>query len=801
MVRRRRVRVLHWAWRGLAAAVLVVLTLGGAYLWLATSLPTLDGEIALEGLARPVEVIRDRHAVPHIYALGDEDAYFALGFVHAQDRLWQMDMLRRTGAGRLAEVVGEVGLKSDRLMRTLGLYRLAEGAVSTLGPEARAAIESYARGVNAYLESRDGAWPLEFYLLGYRPEPWRPADSLVWGRLMGLVLSRDWREELSRARLAHRLTPAQIDELWLAEPRTPAPRALGAMRHAALDPSVVLAVPEGGASNSWAIDGRHTSSGKPILANDPHLGLSLPNLWYLARVEAPGLDVTGATVPGVPFTILGHNGRIAWSMTSSQADVEDLFRERLDPAEPDSYLAPDGRLRFAVRDETIRVGGGDDVVLRVRVSRHGPVLPVAPPEERRRQPFADDEVAALSAPYLVERDRTAEALFRLNRARDWNEFSEALRGFEALHQNVLYADVDGHIGLYAAGRVPIRRAGDGFMPAPGWTGEADWLGFIPFDELPQALDPPSGQVLQANNRPVGDDYPHDLGRTWEAPYRARRIAELLAGTANHGVRDSAAMQADDLSLAARDSVPLLLAAAPPRDARAARAHAILRTWDHRMAREGAAPLIFSAWLREAVRAITADELGEEFGSYADLGPAFVTWALESDSAWCDEVTTAQLESCGQRVADALDAALADLERRYGEDMSAWSWGEAHRVRFAHTVLGRIPVLGRLAAIEFEASGDAFTLDRGAGDARRAEAPFDVVLGASYRAIYDLADLDRSLFATAAGQSGNPLSRHFRDFADGWRAFRFIELSAGREDALGEAVGVLRLVPRRTPEAP
>ncbi len=776
---------MKWLWRGLAAfAVLLVLILGGGYLWLRTSLPTIDGEVSVRGLAGPAEIIRDRNGIPHIRAETENDAFFALGFVHAQDRLWQMDVTRRVGAGRLSEIVGEAGLELDRLMRTLGIYRLAERDFHQLSAELRGAIIAYTDGVNAFLARRGGALPPAFHVLDYEPEPWVPADSLVWGKLMSMQLSRDWREELLRAHLATRLGPDRIQDLF-PEAAADTPTVLSRATPAP-DPFGV------GASNAWVVDGRHSATGQPILANDPHLGLRLPGIWYLARIEAPGLEVTGATSPGVPLVLLGHNANIAWGMTASQADVEDLFLERLDTGDPGSYLTPDGPRPFETREELIGVKDGETQTLRVRETRHGPVI--SDSLTGTDGIAGEGGVLALSAPYLLDVDRSPEAIFRLNRARDWEGFVTALAEFHGLQQNILYADTAGNIGYYAPGRVPIRQGGDGYLPAEGWTGAGDWIGFIPFGELPHALNPPAGQLASANNRPAGADYPHFLGRTWEAPYRAERLGQLLDDFPRMSADDATRMQADDLSLMARDLLPLMLDAVGRLDGRAGEAIAALRRWEGRMAADRPEPLLFTAWVWAARRTILADELGDDFGAYRGLRPEVLKSILREKQAWCDDTATEATEECGARLSLALEQTLDLLGDAHGDDMDAWRWGDGHELALTHRVFGRIPLLEDWFSLRFPASGGGFTLDRAAGFGDDGSGTFPVGLAASMRAVYDLGNLGESLWMPATGQSGNPLSPHFLDLAERWRNFDYLRIAGNRDDALDEAEGVLMLIP-------
>ncbi|MGH6944759.1 MAG: penicillin acylase family protein [Geminicoccaceae bacterium] len=789
-------RALRWLARGLLLLIVLTLgVLGGGYLWLRGALPRLEGEIRVAGLRAPVTIVRDRWAIPHIEAESDLDASFALGFVHAQDRLWQMEFQRRLGAGRLAELVGPAALPTDRFMRLLGMYRLAQASVARLRPATRAWLEAYAAGVNAYLAVRQGPLPPEFLLLGDTPEPWSPADSLVWVRMMALDLSVNWRDELLRARLSKRLSNEQIADLWPAYPKGAPITLASTVRDLPLDALAAL-LPSGpgpgDGSNAWVVAGSRTRSGAPLLANDPHLGLQAPGVWYLAHLRSPELELIGATLPGVPGVVLGHNGAIAWGFTNTGSDTQDLFVERVDPTDPDRYLTPDGSAAFTEREEIIRVKGVAPVTLRVRATRHGPVLSDLLPDAPGT--FGSGQVVALAWSALTEEDVGLETLFKLSRAHDWPGFVAAVRGHIAPQQNILYADVKGQIGFIAPGRVPVRKHGDGRWPVPGWSGAYDWQGWIPFEELPKRVDPPDGVLFNANNRVVPDNYPYLITADWEPAYRARRLAALLAG-ARYDLSDFAAIQADQLSLLADDLLPLMLEAKPA-TAEAAEAMGRLRAWDRVMRKEAAEPLIFAAWYRELSRLIYEDELGDLFRDFWNIRPRLMEHVLHDRPVWCDDIRTAALESCGELMTRALDLALADLRARFDRDPLAVPWGEAHPARMAHPILGHRPLLARLFDIEVPSGGDSTTIDVGHYLIRDAERPFASTHAPTYRAIYDLGDLDRSRFVAATGQSGNPLSAHYRDLTTLWARGETVPMTRRPEIYREKAIGRLKLEPAR-----
>ncbi len=765
-------------WKGIVkrilinmALVLAVLATAGSwglYNWLKTALPPETQEIRSVKIATKITVVRDGRGIPFIRAGSFDDGAFALGYLHAQDRFWQMEAMRRLGAGRLAEVVGRPGLSTDRLMRTLGLYRLAEAQTAVLDQETLKTIQAYADGVNAWLDARTGAPPPEILALGYDPEPWNPADSLVWGRLMGLQLSGNWRDELLRARLSERLSAKRIAELWPGETRG---GELGELDHDLLGKLAALFPPPVAASNAWAVAGAHTASGKPILANDPHLPFSMPNLWYLARVDTPGGVLAGATVPGAPFFIVGHNGRIAWGMTTTQSDTCDLFRERAAPDNPGEYVTPTGPLPFEGRVERIRIKDEESEALIVRTTRHGPVLSDVVKGERK------GDALALAATYLLPDDRTPDAVLRLNRAGNLDEALDALRHFHSPQQNVMVADASGRIGVLSAGRAPLRgELGDGRYPKAGWDGKGDWTGFVSFEDLPRLIDPLEGMVANANNRLMGPDYPHYLGDDWEAPYRIRRIENML-GAASEPLTVAAvsAQQMDATSLMARDLLPLMLKTLGPAPGDGV---AMLKAWDGTMGRDRPEPLLFSAWMAETVRALLADETGFALGEYWGLKPRVVASILTKNTHWCDDVETNGVEeTCRDRLNLALGRAMQRLGDEHGPDMKAWRWGAAHRARFHHALFGAIPVVGLLANRDVEADGGAYTVNVGAFRPGDEDAPFAATHGPGLRVVLDLNALDTSRFAIAGGQSGHPLSYHYDDFLEDWRDGRTVALNS------------------------
>lgn len=812
-------RLLRWTTRiVLGLVVLVALAIGAFLIHARQSLPELSGRYALKGLAGPVSIVRDRHGIPHIYATTLNDAYFALGFVHAQDRLFQMDLQRRIGRGRMAEAAGLPAVRFDRLIRTLDLAGRSRTALAGLPPEARASVDAYTAGVNAYLANRRESLPPEFVLIG-APEPWTAEDSILFGKLMAVQLSTGWRHELLRAKLIETLGVEKAAIFFPAYPEggpttlkparaeAPAasetPAAPGPRDRAELPPGLAAGalwamLPEswrqGGLSNEWVVSGAHTASGKPILANDPHLSLDAPTLWYLVHIEVPGFAISGATVPGAPFHIIGHNGRIAWGVTTPYVDAEDIVIEKIDPADPAKYLTPSGSEAFKTRTETIKVRFGSDVTFTVRETRHGPVLDDALPPNLKPKVEAG-HVLALRAPWLAPEDASGLAFARLNRARNWDEFRAALAGYVAPSQNFVYADVDGHIGYLLPGRVPIRRAGQGALPTRGWIDEGAWTGYVPFDRLPQAHDPPSGVLVNANNRIAGADYPHFLSNDWGDHWRARRIEALLAAGEKHTLDTMVAIQGDRVSLMARDLLPLMMEAKPG-SPRARAALDRLKAWDGAMARDRAEPLIFVAWLVELNRRLLSDKIEALARDIVRYQPDIVRHILTRHRDWCDDTKTVAREDCPEALGASLEAALTQLADRYGDDMAAWRWGRAHRAVMRHRLFGLVPVplIRDFGSPAIEADGEQHTVNKAAMNVADRRAPFAARLGPGVRAIYDLADLKRSRFILSTGPSGHPLSKFYDSMLQDWRDLGYVTFAPDRAAAARGGAGTIELVP-------
>ncbi len=815
---------------GLVAAALLVGA--GAAIYVLRSFAVVDGKIGVAGLGQSVSVQRDGADVTHIAAQSPQDAWFAMGYVHAQERTWQLEFNRRVMHGQLSEVFGEATLETDKLMRSLDIAGTARKQYAGLPLYAREALQAYSKGIHAFHKDRPQALSPEFLVLGAKPggetgAVWEPEDSVGWALMMALDLGGNWGNEFARLSVARTL---DTDRLWQLMPpypgeppaasadlaalyrqlgvyRADAAPSAGLARGAALLAKTSEAPPaveqgagplsrqvsagmlawsdeltrnagtsDGKGSNNWVLAGSHTESGKPLLANDPHLSLSAPAIWYFARLQAPAgkasdgspiaaIDAMGATLPGLPFVVLGRTASVAWGFTNTNPDVQDLYLEQINPADATQYRTPEGWAAFGVRKETIRVKGRPDVELALRSTRHGPVLSDA---QKSHGEVLDLKkyVLALRWTALDADNQTVLAGLMANQATSVETLFAGFAHYHSPMQSVVAADVDGRIRFQAMGRVPVRAPDNdirGVAPSPGWDARYDWKGWLPLDQTPQD-EGAKGWVATANQRITPPGYPHYLTQDWVLPYRYERIAQLIAARPKHTAASLQAIQLDTTSLATRRLLPHLQQAQSGHPL-AAGAQALLKDFDGVMDASRAAPLVFAAWADELARGVIIPRIGEARFA-ATYGKrdyrAGIEGILErNDTWWCLPST------CAEQSGAALGRALDRLQAAYGADPTQWRWGEAHPALSAHRPFGNVAALARFFDVSVPSHGDGYTVNVGQYNAGEAKGPFANRHAASLRAIYDLADLEKSSFIYQTGQSGLVFSPRYRDMATAW----------------------------------
>ncbi len=790
-------------WQKILAAATGVAGLTGVayYMLMRRPLPKTKGELHLQGLHEPVEVITDRYGVPHIYAQNEDDLFFAQGYVHAQERLWQMELNRRIGSGRLSEVFGKVALDADRFARRVGMHRAAAAAVKQLPEHSERILNAYTQGVNAFIEHNRNNLPIEFTLLRFKPEPWEIKDSIQWSKMMGWNLGGNWETEIIRARIVAKLGAERAAKL-----------------EAGYDPSHPLIIPPGveyqginlgmleqyeqlkqlsgfgmmGGSNNWVVDGTMTTTGLPILCNDPHLGQAAPSIWYECHLVAGDIDVIGVSFPGTPGIVIGHNQYIAWGLTNAVSDVEDLYIEKFNPRNPHQYEYM-GKWEDAqvVREEIKVKGVKDPVIEEVRITRHGPILTSISHPLQENRAGEDGSTGTSGEPVEIplalrwtgqEKHDIISSVQKLNHATNWEEFRDALRDWDQPPQNVIYADIHGNIGYVMAGAIPIRAKGQALLPSPGWTGEYEWKGYIPFDELPQTFNPEQHFIATANNRVVDDTYPYYITNEWLNGYRAQRIRDLLASKGKLALSDMANIQADQYSLPAVEIVPHILKLQGDSALEKATLD-VLRSWNYILAPDSAGAAIYSMFLYKLERIVFSAMLGDEetlMHSYLGVGatilalqngyasrnkPLLIRLLNEHNDGWfADSVVSNGPNSWDEALSRAFKAMVDELQEKLGSDASRWKYGAIHKMTYNHP-LGMIKPLDRIFNRgPYAVGGDIDTVNMGATLPNQ---PDTVITVPSYRQILNLADLKASLSGHAPGQSGHPASKHYADFVKPW----------------------------------
>lgn len=802
--------------------VLAVIALLIAYYFLSRSLPDYSEGFTLQGISAPVEIVRNNDNVPHIFGQTDEDTFFALGFAHAQDRLWQMTMLRRTAQGKLSEVFGQRTIKIDELLRRYDLYTQALSSVAAQDDDTKRALDAYSRGVNAWItqvnaDARGRGAP-EFFFFSNEIAAWAPADSIAIVKLMALQLSGQLGNEVLRARTSMLLAPDRLRDILPDDPGQAVmalpyaslfpglPTPGGALKYATNDPLAPFArVGFAGASNAFAAAPARSAAGGSLLANDPHLGFTAPTLWYLARLHLQSGDVIGATLPGVPTVLIGRSDALGWGLTSSYMDDQDVVMERVNPDNTEEYATPDGWAEFEARRSIITVKNAQPVTITLRWSRNGPILPGSHYDLASVTPAG--HVAALSWAALDPADTSMTAALRLMKSRSVPEAIEAGRLFIAPSQNLMLADANG-VAMQMIGRMPARDAGHptlGRMPAPGDDARVGFKGWLPYEDNPRAVNPTSGILGNTNNKTMDRPFPNHVSFDWGDSMRIQRFLTLMKTREVHTRESFIEAQLDTVSPAARLLLPLVGAdlwftgeAAPDGTPERLRQRALtmLAEWNGEMNEHLPEPLIYMAWMRSLQDRLIRDELGPLADSFTHLDPVFIERVFRNTGgagAWCDVIQSADTETCTDIARMALDDALLWLTERYGPNVESWRWGDAHQATQDHPVLGKVPVLRYFVNIRQSTSGDDFTLMRGRTSGTGPE-PFQNVHGPGLRTVYDFADPDSSVFITSTGQSGHPLSRFYDDLGELWRRGEYIPMSLDPELARAAAVGITHLTP-------
>lgn len=801
------------------------------------SFPQVSGELKVPGLDGPVDIYRDELGVPHIYATTPHDLFFAQGYVHAQERFWQMDFWRHQGAGRLSELLGKSTVETDAFLRTLGWERVSKAELARMDPNPRAILESYSEGVNAYLQDHKGtALSLEYAFLpilnpGYEPKPWTPLNTLTWTKAMAWDLRGNMDLEIDRAMLLKTLTEEQVAQLFPAYPAdhpviVPYPRLTteanqpqesyeslitaifpalneAAQRFTALD-SLSGGTFEGIGSNSWVLSGSLTDTGMPLLANDPHLSEQIPSIWHEVGLhcapkgpECP-YDVTGFSFAGAPGVVIGLNDRIAWGFTNVGPDVMDLYIEKINPENPNQYEFQGQWVDMEILTETIVVAGGEPQEVSVRLTRHGPIIT----EVYGLEDFAEEADIDLPENFAISLSWTALeptcvycAIWEFNLAQNWEDFRAAAAKFAVPAQNLIYADIEGNIGYQMPGNIPIRsEKHTGLLPVPGWSGEYEWQGYIPFDELPFAFNPPEGYIVTANNAVVGPEYPYKISPQWAFGFRAQRIVDLIESAPGPiSIDYIQQMQADNKDLAAEVLVPIVMNLSLDSE-RLAEARSLFQDWDYQMHMDSAPAALYAAFWRHLLSLTFDDELPEFYPPSGGTLWMEIMRNLVNDpsSPWWDNQSTPTVETRDEIFAQALKAAVSELEKELGKSPEKWTWGDLHTLTFHHAVMNNFPLINKVFNRgPFRTSGGSAIVN---ATRWSADQPYTVRSLPSMRMIVDLSDLSQSLSMHTTGQSGHAFHPHYIDMADLWRTIQYSPMLWTREQVEAAAESHLRLVP-------
>ncbi len=744
------------------------------------SFPQTSGTLAIPSLQKPVELFRDEWGVPHISAQTEHDLMVAVGFVHAQDRLWQMELARRAGSGRLSELLDTATLKYDKLFRTLGFARLAERLEQNMHPDSRRLLQDYAEGINAYIQLNKGKYPIEFDMLDVEPETWKVQHSLLVARLMAWELNFSWWTDLTYAEIARRVSSEKFQEIIPRTSETPAFSSSSSWMEESVAKNFLDINRSyrdyfslgnlSGASNAWAVGGKKSLSGKPLLANDPHLRVTAPNWWYEVHLSAPGWNVAGVSIPGSPFIIIGHNDSLAWGFTNAMLDDADFYIEREDSLKPYFYHYKNSLLPMEVREEIIKTKSGDSVSHIVRSTHHGPIindvnLPIQHGESLKNNPVAIRWTG-------YEMSDEFHGFYLMNRSTNIVEFEHGLKELTVPGQTAVYADVEGNIAYWTAATVPLRPKGNAMLPFEGWAGTKEWEGFLPFEKLPHEINPPRGYIVCANYQLGGDSYPYYLSTLWEPPSRYERIEELLREAEKSSSEDFKLIQQDVYSNYNRELCRYILSAFDNDSTKSERTNnalEYLRNWDFRSTANDIATTIVNEFFVQLLRNTFVDECGKDvfndFVFFSAIPYRVSSQLLSADSAlWFDDVVTEQIESKNDIIQKSFTQALDTLQQLLGVEMKHWQWGAIHQVEFAHTFSARKPLDAIFNVGPFPVGGSATTINKGDYKLTR---PFNVFSAPSMRQIVDLANPSQAFMVNQLGQSGQAMQKHYNDQTPLW----------------------------------
>jgi penicillin amidase len=799
----RSFKWLGWS-LGLMAVLLASIIVGG-YLYLRSTTPEYNGSIIADGITAEVEIIRDTYGMPHIYAATDEDACFALGYCTAQDRLFQMDMIRRTVRGRLSEVIGEEVLDVDRLFRIITPAKSADDIMNDLSPEVISMIKAYSAGINRFINDKGKKLPFEFALLGYEPEPWRPDDCLTVLYYMAWGLNFAFDTELLHAAVTDKAGLEMAAEIFIDYPPG-APTILPEHGHSEIHYRLLETVKHAreftgatfrGASNNWVVSGKKSATDLPLLANDMHLGFMLPGIWYEAHLAGPNLNVSGVVIPGAPFIVAGANRHVAWGFTNVMADEADFYVEKINPENPGQYKYIDRWKDIEIRHDTIDVKGGPDVTFDIRSTRHGPIIDDIIPNE--------DTIVQYPHPIamrwtVADFDLEAEALCLLNRAKNIDDIEKAAVLHKCPGQNWVYADDQGNIGYYAAVGIPIRKNFDGRTLLPGWDGQHEWSGYVPAEKQPHVRNLSRGYIATANNKPEDDDYPYYISHCYAPADRFIRITETLNDKEKLTIDDFKRMQGDEYLVMAENWVPRIIAAVESMTLTETEKQALecLENWDYHASAGKAAPAVFHVIFQNAIERIFRERLGEKLYEYfLSEGTFTVHKAMQNlfntdQSEWFDNPTTESIETLDSVLVDSFADAVIFLSEKFGDNVDEWRWGKLHTLTLYHPIGRHIPLLGNLMNIGPHPMGGGINSVNAA--VYRLSNPYAVVAGASQRHIFDLGNMKNSLRSIPAGISGNFMSRHYDDQFNLWSKAEYRPFVLDPEDVEKEAAYILKIIP-------